>query len=1043
MIPKTIIEKILDTVHIEDVVAEFLPLQKRGTIYRALCPFHQEKTASFTVTPNRNMFYCFGCHKGGNAITFLMEHENMAYPEAVKWLGRKYGIEVEEREETIDEKQNRLKRESLLIVNTAVHKCYREVFLRYKPAQDYAYHRWGRKYCDEIEMGFAPIDGKALAHLPLQKEFLQELGLTNPQGYDFFQNRIVVPIKDRYQHIIGFTARVMDDSQPKYLNSKESLIYSKRNTVFGLDVAWRAAGKTGQMYLVEGAPDCMRLHSIGVQNAVADLGSAWTAEQFQLIKRAACKVCFIPDNDPPKDGAAFGTGVEAVMKAGKLATEQHLTVSVKEIPTTEEGKKEDPDTYFTHISIFRDVLEVDFVLWLAAKLFETCGNTEEKSDAVKQVAYLLSFIDDDTKLTMYIDALTKYHRGKLFWQKAIENEKIRRDSPKEEEVDLNRRYGFWIDHGKYFSTTEKGGVLEWSNFTLTPLFHIKDPLMAKRLYLLTNELGTKEIVEMEQEDLISLQKFRQKLESLGNFIWKAGEKELIKLKSFLYEKTETAAQIKQLGWNKKGFYTFGNGIYYGGKFSEVNEYGIVHLGEKGNYYLPAFSQIYKENTDYFRFERQFVHFNFSMISLQDFTRQLFLVFGDNGKIGFCFYLAILFRDIITLTTRSFPILDLFGPKGSGKSELGHTLMSFFVIDNIPPNIQNSTIPALNDTVAAAANALVHIDEYKNGIDTAKIEFIKGLWDGTGRTRMNMGTDKKKETTAVDAGVIISGQEMPTADIALFSRLIFLSFPKSEFTDDEKKNYQRLLMMRSKGLTHLTLQLLAHRDQFGKVFYDQYHLILNDVNKRLGSRNVIDRIVQNWVIPLTAFRCLEGKLDLPLSYSEILNITVDGIIHQNMECKTNDELGSFWRMVQFLNSEGEIYEDADFRIRAVSRFHSSTISETEWAEPRKILYLQKTRIFMLYKLNAHRNGETSLPEESLRYYLENSKEYLGEQRMTYHVVKKGNQVLDFEHKDAKGMPTKMSVQQRSYCFDYDKLVQSFDINLEMQSGQMKEEKEDSF
>lgn len=518
MIPKTIIEKILDAVHIEDVVAEFLPLQKRGTIYRALCPFHQEKTPSFTVTPNRSMFYCFGCHKGGNVITFLMEHENMTYPEAVRWLGWKYGIEVEEREETIDEKQQRLKRESLLIVNTAVHKHYREVFLRYKPAQDYAYRRWGQKYCDEIEIGFAPIDGKALAHLPLQKEFLQELGLINPQGYDFFQNRIVIPIKDRYQHIIGFTARVMDDSQPKYLNSKESLLYSKRSTVFGLDVAWRAAGKTGQMYLVEGAPDCMRLHAIGVQNAVADLGSAWTVEQFQLIKRAANKVCFIPDNDPLKGGADYGTGIEAVMKAGKLATEQHLTVSVKEITTTEEGKKEDPDTYFKNQTLFKAVEEEDFILWLAAKLFETSGNTEQKSDAVKRIAHLLSFIDDDTKLTMFIDALTKYHRGKLFWQKAIENERTRRDNPKEDDIDLNRQYGFWIDRGKYFSTTEKGGVLEWSNFTLTPLFHIKDPLMAKRLYLLTNELGVKEIVEMEQEDLISLQKFRQKLESLGNFI---------------------------------------------------------------------------------------------------------------------------------------------------------------------------------------------------------------------------------------------------------------------------------------------------------------------------------------------------------------------------------------------------------------------------------------------------------------------------------------------------------------------------------------------
>ena len=1030
MIPKTIIEKILDAAHIEDVVGEFLPLQKRGTIYRALCPFHQEKTPSFTVTPNRSMFYCFGCHKGGNVITFLMEHENMTYPEAVRWLGRKYGIEVEEREETIDEKQQRLKRESLLIVNTAVHKHYREVFLRYKPAQDYAYRRWGQKYCDEIEIGFAPIDGKALAHLPLQKEFLQELGLINPQGYDFFQNRIVIPIKDRYQHIIGFTARVMDDSQPKYLNSKESLLYSKRSTVFGLDVAWRAAGKTGQMYLVEGAPDCMRLHAIGVQNAVADLGSAWTVEQFQLIKRAANKVCFIPDNDPLKGGADYGTGIEAVMKAGKLATEQHLTVSVKEITTTEEGKKEDPDTYFKNQTLFKAVEEEDFILWLAAKLFETSGNTEQKSDAVKRIAHLLSFIDDDTKLTMFIDALTKYHRGKLFWQKAIENERTRRDSPKEDDIDLNRQYGFWIDRGKYFSTTEKGGVLEWSNFTLTPLFHIKDPLMAKRLYLLTNELGVKEIVEMEQEDLISLQKFRQKLESLGNFIWKASEKELIKLKSFLYEKTETAAQIKQLGWNKKGFFAFGNGIFDGRQFHEVNEYGIVHLGEKGNFYLPALSRIYKENIDYFRFERQFVHFNFSMISLRDFTRQLFLVFGDNGKIGFCFYLATLFRDIITLTTRSFPILDLFGPKGSGKSELGHTLMSFFVIDNIPPNIQNSTIPALNDTVAAAANALVHIDEYKNGIDTAKIEFIKGLWDGTGRTRMNMATDKKKETTAVDAGVIISGQEMPTADIALFSRLIFLLFPKSNFTASEKANYQQLLQIRSKGLSHLTLQLLAHRDKFGQCFYDQYRQTLDDVNSRLTSHTIIDRIVQNWVIPLTSFRCLEGKLDTTLSYKELLEITVEGIVHQNMECKTNDELGSFWRMVQFLNSEGEINEDADFKIKAVSRFRSTLVSETVWTEPRKILYLQKTRIFMLYKLNAHRNGETSLPEESLRYYLENSKEYLGEQRMTYHVIKKGNQVLDFEHRDAKGQPTKMSVQQRSYCFDYEKLVEAFDINLEM-------------
>ena len=1036
MIPKTIIEKILDRTRIEEVIEEFVPLRKSGVNYKALCPFHQERTPSFTVSPHRGMFYCFGCKKGGNAITFLMEHENMTYPKAVKWLGRKYGVEIEEREETVEEKQERLKRESLLIVNEKVHDFYRAEFLKSKTAQTYAYKRWGKKYCDEISIGFAPQEGKSLSRLPLQKEFLEELGLINKQGYDFFQNRSTIPIRSRFQQIIGFTARVMGDSLPKYLNSRESLIYSKRNTLFGLDVAWKAAGRERKLYLVEGAPDCMRLQLTGVGNTVADLGSNWTAEQFALIHKAADKICFLPDSDPAKDGEAFGIGIRAVMKAGHTAMEHGLTVSVKEIPEGKDGEKQDPDTYIHDMQTFREMEETDFILWVAAKLFSVSTNTEQKSDAVRHVANLLTFVEDDTKLSMYIDALTQYHRGKLFWQKAVENEATRKGKPKENDTDLHRQYGFWIEHSKYYSTTEKGGIYEWSNFTLTPLFHIKDPMMAKRIYILQNELGVKELVEMEQEDLISLQKFKQKVESLGNFVWKTGDKELTKLKCYLYEKTETAMQVKQLGWNRKGFYAFGNGIFDGHTFHAVDAYGIVRLGDKGNYYLPAYSKIYKEKTDYFKFERQFVHFNFSMVTLQEFTRQLFLVFGDNGKVGFCFYLATLFRDIVRLASRSFPILDLFGPKGSGKSEMGTTIMSLFMIDNVPPNIQNSTIPALNDTVAAVANALVHIDEYKNGIDTLKVEFIKGLWDGTGRTRMNMGTDKKKETTAVDAGVIISGQEMPTADIALFSRLIFLSFPKSDFTQAEKDNYQTLLQMRSKGMSHLTLQLLPLREKLASIFYDMYRQTMDEVNSRLTGRTVIDRIVLNWIVPLTVFRCLETYINIPLTYSELFNITIDGIIHQNMECKTNDELGGFWRMVQFLNSEGEIGEGADFKIRCVTRFHSSTIKGTEWAEPHKILYLQKTRIFMLYKLNAHRNGETSLPEESLKYYLENSKEYLGEQRMTYQVVKKGNPILDFEHRDDNGQPKKMSVQQRSYCFDYQKLVEAFDINLEMSSEENK-------
>lgn len=300
----------------------------------------------------------------------------------------------------------------------------------------------------------------------------------------------------------------MDDSQPKYLNSKESLLYNKRSTLFGLDVAWKAAGRERKLYLVEGAPDCMRLQVIGVGNSVADLGSNWTAEQFALIHKAADSVCFLPDSDPPKDGEAFGTGISAVMKAGRMAMEQGLIVSVKEIPGRKNGEKQDPDSYFQTMQTFREAEETDFILWMAAKLFVRSQNTEQKSDAVKQVAYLLTFLEDDTKLSMYIDALTRYHRGKLFWKKAIESESARKGQPKEQQTDTHRRYGFWTEHSKYYSTTEKGGIYEWSNFTMQPLFHIKDPLMAKRIYVLQNELGVKELVELEQEDLISLQKFK-------------------------------------------------------------------------------------------------------------------------------------------------------------------------------------------------------------------------------------------------------------------------------------------------------------------------------------------------------------------------------------------------------------------------------------------------------------------------------------------------------------------------------------------------------
>ena len=1033
MIRHEIIDTILERTDIVQLISEHVQLRKSGIRYVGCCPFHKERTPSFYVFPQTGTYKCFGCGEGGDAIAFVEKTQNMVFTDAVKYLAKRTNVEIEEEQETPEQAQQRLKKDALRIANKQVADFYAKQFQQSKEAQAYAYHRWGEDYCKQKGIGYAPMEGHALSLTNIKEDFLKELGLINRGGYDFFKGRIIIPIQDRFRNVIGFTARAMDDTQPKYLNSSDSMLFHKSNVLFGIEDAWRTAAKQEKMFLVEGAPDCMRLQSIGILNTVAALGSAWGEQHFNIIRKAASKVCFLPDADPPKHGEQYGHGVKVVMAAGELAMECGLSITVKEIPDTENGKQ-DPDSFFQNSNIFNSIEEVDFILWFADKLFAVSTTTEEQRDNIRQIAYLLSLLNDSTGIAMYIGKLTKYYAGRRIWLNAVDNERKRREEENKKQTekredDLNRKYGFYIDHGCYMSITEKGSVYEWSNFTMQPLFHIKDNITPKRIYKIRNAMHHEEILELKQEDLIALAKFKQRIEGLGNFIWKGTEKELTKLKSYLYEKTETATEIKQMGWQRAGFYAFGNGIFCDDKFQETDEFGIVRLQDKGNFYLPSNSQIYKSDPKLFTFEKQFVHLGLSKVSITEFTTQLFKVYGDNGRIGFCFYLATLFRDIVTTTSANhwFPILNLFGPKGSGKSELGHTLLSLFTINYVAPNIQNSTPSALNDTVAASSNALAHIDEYKNDLDVKILEFLKGLWDGTGRTRMNMDLDKKKETTAVDSGIILSGQEMPTADIALFTRLIFLQFPRSEFSDKEKQNYKALMDMRSLGLTQITLEILKHRKHFERTWSNAFKETQTDVGNALGSEKGEDRIMNNWCVPLAALKILSNIIPT-LSYAEMLKITINGIRKQNGECKSNGELGNFWNVVQFLASDGDLIEGGDYIIR-YSDHLKTDILNAEWTSQRPILYMQKSRIFNLYRKEGRQANEKVLPTDALKYYLQNSKAYLGEKVFRFEVYKKGVPQYDQTKPIVQGKPLqKLTVTQRAFCFDYNIITETFGISL---------------
>ena len=1053
MITERSIENVLNRVDIVDVVSRYVDLKRKGANYVACCPFHNERTPSFIVNPSRNTWHCFGsCQEGGNAIKFLMRQCNMSFPEAVRELGKMYGVTIEEtdsKEQTAEQTANARKREAMIFAYEALQPFFvsqlSESSEEGRYAYSYATKRWSQDFVNECGIGYAPRNGNLLVQFAqannIPQDVLLDMGVLrtserNGQLYSFFRERVMIPIRDRFGRIIGYTARYIGENEEtaKYLNSTSSSLYSKENSIFGIHVALRAAAKENKFYLVEGAPDVLRLHLLGVNNTIASLGSAWTEKQFSQIKRFSQNLCFLPDADPPKPGEPYGTGISAVIKNALMALDMGFNITVKEIPLGKGNTKNDPDSFCRSKAILEDLEEEDFIIWYAKKLSVENGSQEQKSQMVMTISTLVAKIEDDVKQSMFIDMLVKTLPGRSLWKNAIRTAKKRLTEQKLKEsnlsLDMIEQYGFQEQNHCYFSVGEDGKRRQWSNFTMKPLFHIKDNTMALRLYLLTNVNGVEVTVEMKQEELVSLTKFRQRVESQGNFIWKAKEEQLTTLKMYLYATTETAEQIVQLGWQQQGFFAFGNGIFTS-EWHEVDELGIVRLGEQGNYYLPAFSSVYRNDTQFFQFERRFTHLGLNKIPLYDYSELLVDVFGDNAKVGIAFLLATLFRDVVVSYTRSFPILNLFGPKGSGKSELGHSLMAFFIIDNIPPNISNSTLPALADAVAQCSNALVHLDEFKNNIDIDKREFLKGLWDGTGRNRMNMERDKKREVTKVSCGVIVSGQEMATADIALFSRFIFLSYSKSQFSQEAKEKFAKMAAIRKLGCSHLVLEILQCRALFEAEFRGNYNEAFEDIINALGQSNIEDRIIRNWVIPLAALRTLQDALRLPFTYNDLLKVSIDGIIAQNGETLSNNELNIFWDIVSFLRQEGKIWLGGDYRIELENRIKCTNHKyEIEFPAAKKILYLRHTRIFQLYKMHGRYVNEALLPPASLQHYLENSDAYIGrKQSIRFKNIVNGVQTRIEVIEKGQVTTRPVTAVDQALVFDYDLLVNQFGLNLE--------------
>ena len=413
MITPNTIQQITSRIDIVDVVGEFVKLKKRGTNYIGLCPFHNEKGPSFTVSPAKEIYKCFGCGKSGNTITFLMEHEKYSYVEALKWLAARYNIEVEETETSPEQKQLILTADSLYIINNFAKQFFIDSLFTTEDgkaiALSYLKERGFREdVLTKFQIGYNPETRdtltKALLANQFNKELLPKTGLVslrnNEELVDNYRGRIIFPIHGNTGKIIGFGARVIgkSDRGPKYINTPENEIYSKSRVLYGSYFARTAIDKADECLLVEGYTDVVSLHQAGIENVVASGGTSLTTDQLRLIKKYTNNLTIIYDGD--------SAGVKAALRGLDMALEESLNVRLVLIPDNE-----DPDSYVNKVGAkafneFVAASKKDFIIFQLEVMLQEAGtDVTRKSSVVNQIAETLSKInkaEDFTKQQDYI-----------------------------------------------------------------------------------------------------------------------------------------------------------------------------------------------------------------------------------------------------------------------------------------------------------------------------------------------------------------------------------------------------------------------------------------------------------------------------------------------------------------------------------------------------------------------------------------------------------------------------------------------------------------
>ena len=411
-IPRETVEQILQTARIEEVVGEFVTLKKRGANYIGLCPFHNEKTGSFNVNPARNIFNCFGCGKGGDSAKFLMEHEHLTYPEALRYLARKYNIQIEEKELSPEEQMAQTEREKMFNINAFADKFFTDTLWHTDEGKSVGLEYFRERgflnpIIERFHLGYSPSKWEAFTEHAKKNgydpEFLEKVGFCikrqNGEYYDRYHGRVMFPIHNLTGKVIGFGGRILqadpEKKLAKYQNSPESEIYQKKETLYGIFFAKSAIVNKDECILVEGYFDVLRMHQIGIENVVASSGTSLTIEQIRLVKRYTRNITMLYDGD--------AAGIHAALRGTDMILTEGMNVRVVVLPP-----EHDPDSYGRDypteaVVAYLDKNAKDFVRFKTELLLKDAGNDPiRRGQVVRSIVETISVVPDPIFRISYI-----------------------------------------------------------------------------------------------------------------------------------------------------------------------------------------------------------------------------------------------------------------------------------------------------------------------------------------------------------------------------------------------------------------------------------------------------------------------------------------------------------------------------------------------------------------------------------------------------------------------------------------------------------------